>query len=186
MADPTLTHYGFSDDSSNTSLRVCGHRTLSPRGTLLHTTSGTDSLQWLQGGSAIAGSPASSDVLIARSGYRHYITPDGRYAYHAGVSTYTLDRVYHDDEVSQVLVGIELECLDVQVPTFEQLDSLGECIAGLAALYGWRWPFIILGHYAVARPLGRRSDPVNLDWGWLMGRIYVRTLDAGIPGLVKG
>lgn len=85
--------------------------------------------------------------------------------------------------MSQVLLGVELECLDNQEITFEQYDSLGQLIVQLAGEHGWRWPFIIYGHYAVARPLGRRSDPVNFDWGWLMGRVYVRAVLAGVPGL---
>lgn len=85
--------------------------------------------------------------------------------------------------MSQKLLGIELECLDTQQTTFEQYDSLAELIVERANHYGWRWPFIILGHYAVARPLGRRSDPVNYDWGWLMGRLYVRARLANIPGM---
>jgi hypothetical protein len=74
--------------------------------------------------------------------------------------------------------------LDEQSPTFEQLDSLAELIVERAGHYGWRWPFIILGHYAVARPHGRRSDPVNFDWGWFAGRLYVRAYAGQVPGLV--
>lgn len=88
--------------------------------------------------------------------------------------------------MSQLLQGVELECLDTETPTYAQIDSLAQLVVYLAGQYGWRWPFLIYGHYAVARPLGRRSDPVNFDWGGLMGRLYVRSLDAGIAGLVKG
>lgn len=183
MADEPLRTYVRSDVSDNTNLRVCGHRAIGPSGTLIHTTSGNDSLAWLQGGSAIAGEPASADYLIGRQGTQYEITPRGRYAYHAGQSQYTLDRVYRGDEVSQVLIGVELECLDTQSPTFEQIDSLADLIVYNAQLWAWRWPFIILGHYAVARPLGRRSDPVNLDWGWLMGRLFVRSASVHLPGL---
>lgn len=184
MTDEKLIPYGYADLSDSTSLSVCGNRTLSPRGALIHSTSGTNSLKWLQGGSAKAGAPASADYLIRRDGYRYGLTPIGKYAYHAGQSRYTLDRAYINNEVSQVLIGVELEALDQESPTFSQVDSLAELIVQMAPHYGWRWPFIILGHYAVARPLGRRSDPVNFDWGWLMGRIYVRALDALVPGLV--
>jgi len=73
--------------------------------------------------------------------------------------------------------------MDNQYPTFAQFDSLAELIVERAGHYGWRWPFIILGHYAVARPQGRRSDPVNTDWGWLIGRVYIRAKTAGVAGL---
>lgn len=184
MTDTGLNQYGRNDVSSNTDLRVCGSRLISPSGCLIHTTSGTDSLQWLQGGSARAGSPASADALIGRQGTQYLITPAGRYAYHAGRSIYTSDRAYAGDEVSQKLLGIELECLDTESPTFEQYDSLGDLLVYYAELHAWRWPLTLLGHYAVARPLGRRSDPINFDWGWLMGRLYVRALAAQLPGLV--
>lgn len=183
MADSELIGYPQRDVSIRTSLRVCGSRSIGARGTLVHTTSGSDSLAWLQGGSAAAGKPASADFLIAREGTQYRITPAGRYAYHAGASQYTLDRLYTGDEVSQVLLGVELECLDNQSPTFQQIDSLAALIVSNAQEWTWRWPFIILGHYAVARPLGRRSDPVNLDFGWLMGRLYVRSVQAHVPGL---
>jgi N-acetyl-anhydromuramyl-L-alanine amidase AmpD len=183
MATESLVKYGHTDISADTSLLVCGARTLAPRGTCIHTTSGANSKEWLQGGSAASGTPASADCLIDRSGRRFWLSPSGRYAYHAGRSLYTLDREYRNNEVSQILIGVELECLDTQAPTFEQLDSLAELLVAGATTQGWRWPFIILGHYAVARPLGRRSDPVNMDWGWLMGRLYVRALSAGVAGM---
>lgn len=182
--DTSFNTYERSNVSVRTDIRVCGHRTNSPWGTLVHTTSGTDSLSYLQGGSADAGNPASADALIARQGTQYLITPDGRFAYHAGQSIWQFDRYYVGDEVSQALLGVELECLDTQSPTFEQYDSLADLILYFGTVYNWRWPFIILGHYAVARPLGRRSDPVNCDWGWLMGRLYVRALAAQTPGLV--
>lgn len=183
MADQGLVTYAQRDVRSNTSLRVCGARAFGPGGTLVHTTSGVDSLEWLQGGSASAGTPASADFLIAREGTQYNITPAGRYAYHAGQSIYTLDRPYRNDEVSQKLLGVELEALDNQQITFQQYDSLAQLIVEQAQVWAWRWPFIILGHYAVARPLGRRSDPVNFDWGWLMGRLFVRSASVKLPGL---
>lgn len=183
MADSSLNTYVRNDVSIHTSLRVCGSRTIGPRGTLIHSTSGTNSLSWLQGGSADAGAPASADALIGREGTQYLITTPGRYAYHAGQSIYTLDRAYRNDEVSQILLGVELEQTESQPPTFAQLDSLADLIVHYAFLWAWRWPFTILGHYAVARPLGRRSDPLNFDWGWLMGRLFVRSASVHLPGL---
>jgi|SRR5690242_8592674 len=182
--DNGLPNYVVTDVRAATSLNVNHNRGLSADGTLIHTTSGLDSLDWLTGGSERDGNPASADFLIARNGRRYQITPEGRFAYHAGKSRLTLDRVYTGDEVSQKLIGIELECLDSENPTYAQLDSLAQCIVGLAGIWGWRWPFLILGHYAVARPLGRRSDPVNMDWGSLMGRLYIRAKNAAVPGLI--
>src|SRR5690242_10768218 len=101
--DPLRT-YQRPEVTADTDIRVCGHRTISPWGTLIHTTSGANSLQWLQVGSANAGAPASADALIAREGTQYLITPDGRYAYHAGQSIWQFDRYYAGDEVSQALL----------------------------------------------------------------------------------
>lgn len=185
MTDAPLHEYPYRPPPVSPDFRICGHRSIGARGALVHTTSGTNSLPWLEGGSADAGSPASAEYLVARNGSQFDLHLDENFAYHAGRSRYELDRQYNNTEVSQVLFGIELECLDEQACTFEQYDSLAAVIVAIAPQWGWRWPFIILGHYAVARPLGRRSDPVNFDWGWLMGRLYVRALAAQIPGLVK-
>jgi len=175
--------YGQHDVSNNTDVCTSNPRVNSPAGTLIHTTGGTDSREWLQGGSCKAGRRAGADYLIRRDGERFQLQRHDRYAFHAGISRYTLDGHYQNNQVSEKLIGVELECLDDEQPTFEQYDSLGELIVAIAPLWGWRWPFIILGHYAVARPLGRRSDPVNFDWGWLFGRLYVRARDANIPGM---
>lgn len=154
-----------------------------PRGCLIHTTSGTDSREWLKGGSCAAGTPAGADALIQRDGHQYIFTTPGQFAYHAGNSYWYHEGQLAGDEVSEALVGVELECLDDQAPTYEQYDSLAELVVQYGLIWGWRWPYIVLGHYAVARPIGRRSDPVNFDWGELMGRLYVHALAARVPGL---
>jgi len=184
MTDERLVQYEQRDVSNNTDVCTSDSRSNPAAGTLVHSTSGTDSRNWLQGGSCRAGRPAGADYLIGKQGTRYQLQPHNRYAYHAGISRFTLDRVYANNEVSEKLIGVELEYLDTEQPTFEQYDSLAELIVYIAPIWEWRWPFIILGHYAVARPLGRRSDPVSFDWGWLMGRLYVRAAQAGTPGLV--
>ncbi len=184
MTGEELTTYGQYDVSNNTDICTSHSRVNPAAGCLIHTTSGSNSLEWLQGGSCRASRPAGADYLVERQGTRYKLTPNNRYAYHAGISRWTNDRTYRNNAVSEQLVGIELECLDTQQPTFEQIDSLAELIVAISPHWGWRWPFIILGHYAVALPLGRRSDPIAMDWGWLAGRLYVRALDAQIPGLV--
>jgi hypothetical protein len=85
--------------------------------------------------------------------------------------------------VSAQLVGVELECLDTEYCTYSQLDSLAQLVVELGIDNGWRWPYYLLGHYEVARPLGRRSDPQGFLWGDFMGRLYVRALQAKVAGL---
>lgn len=183
MTGEGLISYGQHDISNNTNVCTSHSRAYPASGCLIHTSSGTDSREWLTGGSCRAGRPASANYLIGRQGVRYKIQPDDRYPYHAGISTYTLDRTYRNNEVSERLIGIELECLDTEQVTFEQYDSLAELIVAIAPFWGWRWPLIILGHYAVAIPRGRRADPVSFDWGWLYGRLHVRLLENPLPGM---
>jgi N-acetyl-anhydromuramyl-L-alanine amidase AmpD len=188
MGDVML--YKQVDDSKRADWRVSYPRTWPAIGVLVHTTSGKDSLAYLLGGSVADGRFASCDCLISRDGGRHTITPPGRVPYHAGASCFTPisyigdnNCLYKDDEVSQVLIGIELECLESERPTYAQYDSLAEYIVRRGVDFRWRWPYTIYGHYAVARPPGRRADPVAFDWGALMGRLYVYARQAKIGGL---
>jgi N-acetyl-anhydromuramyl-L-alanine amidase AmpD len=167
----------------------CNPRNISPGrssvvGTLVHTSAGISSLNWLLTGSAEAGRPASADYLIDRDGTRHQICPKGYYPYHAGRSRYNVyGRPLEGDQLSAALFGVELENLDNQLVTFEQVDSLAELVVLLGLDNDWRWPYYLLGHYEIARPLGRRSDPQGFNWGDFMGRLYARARDSNIPGL---
>lgn len=183
MTGEGLQHYERHDVTASTDPRVSGNRSITPAATLVHTSSGDHSRSWLQGGSADAGTPASSNALIDRDGTQWQITPDSRYPYHAGWSSYRATRSYTGDEVSQLFIGIEVECRDDQYPTWQQYDSLADLQIYYAIKYNWRWPLITLGHYAVAIPLGRRSDPVHFDWGAWLGRLYVRAKATNLPGL---
>lgn len=184
METNDLKRYPIADVSWRASTSVSSVRRLSPIGALIHSSDGASSAPWLLGGSTLAGKPASANHLIGRAGERTKICPDSRYPYHAGHSRAQLvGKWRYDDEISQLLVGYELECTWAEQPTFEQVDSLAEQIVADAVQYAWRWPFIILGHYGVALPAGRRSDPWLFDWGGLMGRLYVRSLAASIGGL---
>lgn len=180
-----LRTYERTNHSGSCDPRVRGDRHDKPWGVCVHTTSGSNSLAWLLGASADAGTPASADALIDRDGHQHIITDAGHYAYHAGQSYWWHSGDYVGDEVSQALLGVELECLNDQAPTFEQYDSLAMLVVQYGLVWGWRFPYIVLGHYAVARPIGRRSDPVNFDWGSWFGRLYVHALSAKVPGLVE-
>lgn len=176
--------YDRTNDTAGVNPCVLGGRHDRPRGVCVHTTGGTSSREWLEGGSCTSGNPAGADALIARDGHQYIITSAKSYAYHAGNSYLYLQGNLNGDEVSEALIGIELECLDDQAPTYEQYDSLAELIVQYASIWAWRFPFIIYGHYSVARPIGRRSDPVNFDWGSFFGRLYVHSLSAEVPGLV--
>lgn len=184
MNDALLKRYPYIDISGRASPLVSGIRRASPIGALIHSTDGTNSEAWLTGGSAATGKPASANYLIGRNGERSKICKDGRYPYHAGQSRCIIGGKWvYDNKVSELLLGYELECLWAESPTYEQIDSLAEQIVANALQYGWRWPFVMFGHYGVAVPAGRRSDSWLFDWGSLMGRLYVRAAAAGIGGL---
>lgn len=179
-----LSDYSYLDWSSTNDSRNLGTRSINPIGTLIHTTSGTNSLSWLIGGAAAAGQPASANYLIERNGRQNNLCPSGKYPYHAGQSRLVYNNIlYEGDEVSQLLLGIELECLDNQTVTYEQLDSCADVVVREGLTHAWRWPYYLLGHYEVARPLGRRSDPQGFLWGDFLGRLYVRALAANVAGL---
>lgn len=179
-----LAYYNHIDDSSRIDHRNISYGRSSVVGTCVHTTSGSSSLNWLLTGSADNGTPASADYLIDRDGTRHKLCPVGYYPYHAGQSRLVYNNVlYQGDQISSLLLGIELECLDDQNCMFEQVDSLAECIVLEGLTRGWRWPYFVVGHYEIARPLGRRSDPQGFFWGDFMGRLYIRARAASVPGL---
>lgn len=179
----SLHHYDRIDYSASADTRVSGTRTISPIGAIIHSTGGTDSTQWLRGSSADAGTPASANCLIDKRGRQVTLCPNDRFPYHAGRSRLRLDRLYTGDEISQLLIGIELEYTDDECPTWEQYDSCADVILWYGRRYMWRWPFVLYGHYGVAVPLGRRSDPVRFDWGALMGCLYLRSSAMRLPGL---
>lgn len=175
-----LTSYSVLDISSTTSPDVVGTRRASPIGACIHTSDGSDSRNWLQGGSARAGTPASADALVRRDGTRYIITTPNQYSYHAGsIAQGAIDGV-SQLTVNELLLGIEMECLDAQTPTYPQVDSVAEWLIQQALIYNWGYPLRVWGHYGIAAPGGRRHDPYKLDWAMLWGRVYARAHAANL------
>lgn len=180
-----LSNYSDVDNTSGVDHLNLSAGRVGVVGALIHTTSGSDSLGWLSTGAARAGNPASADYLIDRDGARHRLCPDGFYPYHAGKSRLIYNgRLYSGDEISEMLLGVELENRDSEYCTFSQLDSLADLIVTRGLSFGWRWPYYVLGHYEVATPVGRRSDPLGFLWGDFLGRLYVRAQHAAVDGLI--
>lgn len=154
----------YYDVSSRTSNLVNGQRKLKRRGIVIHTTEGYNSLAWLQGESAVSGNPASADFLITRSGDIYQITPPGLFAYHSGRSRHLLYQE-PDKTISQGYYGIELEQYERagQKVTDNQYISVAWLSRILIAVH--RMDFrCIVGHYEIALPAGRKSDPTGFDW----------------------
>lgn len=163
--------FGFVDDSLRMDTRVYEPRGGKPIGLMLHDTDGRNSLDWLLGGSARAGKPASADYLIERSGVVHKLVPRGMMTYHAGTCRWA-GTVDTNGLVSRLLIGIEMECASSagEVVTDAQTRACAALCKQLAALYNWS-PLRAYGHYGLAHPMGRRSDPRGFDWGfwaWLL------------------
>lgn len=175
--------YPVIDVRATTSPSVTGTRRASPVGTCIHHTDGVNSLAWLQGNSAKAGTPASADVLIRKDGLRYILTGPKQYAYHAGITSNTAKQLFAADNINEALIGIELEYKSLEGPRWEQVDSCAEQLVILALQWDWRWPLVLVGHYGIASPVGRRSDPYGLDWGSLMGRVYYYAKLANLAGL---
>lgn len=182
--DTSELAYNTSDLTASCDSRVYFASRVVPVGTLVHTTFGVSSAAWLLGGSAQDGQAASADYLIDRRGQRIKICPDGFRPYHAGSSQYEVrGRWLRGDELSAALLGVELECSPSQSCTWHQLNSLAELIVHLSDAFSWRFPYYVLGHYEVARPYGRRSDPHGFDWGDFMGRLIYQARLRGAPGI---
>ena len=91
--------------------------------------------------------------------------------------------LYQGDQISALLMGIELECTESQQCTYQQHDSLADLIVELGIAHGWRWPYYLIGHYEVALPVGRRSDPLGFLWGDFAGRLLIHARAENVPGL---
>lgn len=159
---PVVTDYSSRSQSGFSARR--NHR---PVGTVIHTSSGTDSTGWLLGEGRSKIGASSADTLITRRGEIRVIVPFDRYSFHAGVSRWGQFSDLTSPSLNEAFIGIELECLDTEYVTTEQYIALAGTILNKALAYSWQLPYIILGHYVVARPRGRRSDPLGFDMGLL-------------------
>ena len=156
--------YTFKDVSADTNREVIGMRTILRRGILLHETIGFSSLHYLQGGALSEGKKVSADYLISRTGDIYQITPPGYYAFHSGVARWQLYQE-SDRSINQGFVGVELEnnpSMGERIPAPEYI-ALAWLIRQLCAVFEIDVRNIV-GHYQVALPSGRKSDPVTLNW----------------------
>lgn len=154
----------YIDVSSTTQATVTSRRTFRRRGIVLHETIGTYSLSWLQGVSALRGRPASSDFLINRPGDIYQLTRPGWYAYHTGTARWQLIQD-PDYTINQSFIGIEFENNPQRGQKLTDLQYIAGAalIRALVASHELHVSNIV-GHYQVALPRGRKSDPLTLDW----------------------
>lgn len=150
----------YFDVSADTKESVTAKRVMGRAGIVLHSTEGLNSLDWLQGESAEAGTPASADFLIARNGNCYQITQRGWYAYHVGVAE------WHSLEnrrgfLNELLVGVELESHETNTPRYtnDQLIVSAALCRRLMEQHRFGVTNIVY-HGQIAKPPGRRFDPV--------------------------
>ena len=179
-----LPYYGVSDISDSVVPANYAVGRPSVVGTCIHTTGGTNSIHWLTSGAAASGNPASADYLISRNGQIYKLGKEGRYPYHAGQSSFKIRGVtYTGDQLSSVLLGIEIEQVGSQICTLAQNQATAQIIVQSGIAFYWRWPYYVLGHYEIATPTGRRSDPCGFEWGDFMGQLLAYARAYNIPGV---
>lgn len=178
-----LSNYPVIDISRTTLRDAIGTRRTNPVGTCVHHTGGTDSRAILTGHHGAGEEPVSSDCLITKNGTRYELVPEGYYAYGVGLVAPTLKQQTADSNENEVLLSAELEYKVLEFPTYQQYDSLAEQVTIWALRWGWRWPYVLYGHYGIAYPPGRKYDPYLFDWGAFMGRLLVWSQQANIGGL---
>lgn len=183
MADKRTSYYAESDytGSSNTS---CSMARVQPAiGTIVHSTGGTNSRAVLQGLGGNIGDCVSAHALINKDGTRDILYASDRVCFHAGATWWPGIRRRNVDTANEVFLGVELEQLSDEAATYQQIDSLAELIVFWALDNGWRFPYLIYGHSALAAPLGRKSDPYRFDCGMFFGRLLFHSRLWAIAGL---
>ena len=125
---------------------------------VLHADAGSSehsTLAWL----ADPSSDVSYHVLIGRRGTAYRCVDDERAAWHAGKAEYQ-----GESKVNSISLGIAFANRnDGEEPyTAEQLDAARVIVADWCRRYGLH-PAAITTHAVVARPAGRKTDPVRFD-----------------------
>lgn len=151
----------YIDVSKDTRPSVTSRRAMNRAGILLHSTEGVNSLAWLQGGSADAGTPASADFLLPRNGDCLQLTRPGMYAFHAGAAMWHGLTNLHG-LLNEILIGIEVESNGKDSPRYTdpQIITLAALVKRLV-LEHFLSVTNIDRHGDIAVPPGRRSDPVG-------------------------
>jgi N-acetyl-anhydromuramyl-L-alanine amidase AmpD len=141
---------------------------------------GSDSLGWLQGGSAKEGTPASADFLIKPDGKIYQITRPGWYSYHSGRAIFE-GLQDPDGSLNQSLIGIELECPEQRgyKITDPQYIGLAALCRELTVFHELSDP-IFTTHRYVALPKGRKQDPIFFDNEVFMREHYDPSKEAAL------
>ena len=135
---------------------------------VLHSTGGSyhGALAWLRDPTA----HVSAHFLIGRDGVTVQLVPLDRAAWHAGRSGWRGQAI--NGSVNALSIGIELEHFDGKQEWPEaQLQALFALLKVLCEEFSLRSDAVV-GHLDVARPFGRKVDPVDFPWGRLHVALY--------------
>ena len=130
---------------------------------VIHTTGGIDSKSWLskwnKTNTVSAQNNVSIHYLAQRDGNVYQIIDDVKRAWHVGISHMS------DGETdgNSVTIGIEIEHLNEPDFTDIQLNNVAELVHDLMNTHGIDGKHVV-SHASIARPAGRKVDPVNFDW----------------------
>ena len=122
---------------------------------VLHSTGGSfaSAISWLMS----RASRVSAHYVVSRAGEVRKLAPLSDVTWHAGRAEWRGER-----NVNAISVGIEMEHVDgKQDWPPVQVSAVLRLVAGLRAVYG---PLPVTSHAYVARPRGRKVDPVGFPW----------------------
>lgn len=101
----------------------------------------------------------AAHYIIARSGDLIQLVDDDDVAYHTGESE--LPQEPGSGKVNLRSIGIEIANAKDTRPTDAQYDAMSRLVSYKLACYPIKY---IVGHDAIALPIGRKDDPWNFDW----------------------
>lgn len=139
-------------------------RIMGRAGILLHSSEGHNSVAWLLGEDPDQPEPASACFLIARNGDINQLVPVGWYSLHAGTATW-----HHFNNargmLNELLVGIEFESHHTNTPRYTDVQLVSGAALVNRLLHQHLLSFFSIdSHGWIARPPGRRTDPVNFPF----------------------
>ena len=122
---------------------------------VLHSTGGAfaGAVAWLMN----KASQVSAHYVVSRAGQVKKLAPLSDVTWHAGKAEWR-----GETRVNDISVGIEMEHIDGRQDwPAKQVAAVVALIGALRAVYG---PLPVTSHAYVARPRGRKQDPLGFQW----------------------
>lgn len=158
-------------------------RTLPIRYIVLHTTDGTDSRNWLSAWNRTNPHSEQNQVsihyLVQRNGNIYKIIDEEKRAWHVGKSQ------MQDGETdgNSAAIGVEIEHLNEADFPEAQLNAVAILVHDIMQRHNIDGKHVV-SHASVARPVGRKIDPVHFDWANFWDRVTRLTSPAPISAPV--